>query len=113
MEVESNGAIGFGNFLEKNGFQRNKYTKQGWKPTNKTDISSMGNYGYYFIKENAKVFIGLNEKGLPPTMIYPDLKIKGFCVDKYSNSTYDRLFEKYSYKEILVGIIDRQKTFEI
>lgn len=94
--------MSFIEFLISKGYKsfRKVYQNKQWIYIEENDnlnyfSSSIGGYiDLRLIKNNKEIIFGLHEYKHHPTLIYPNL---GCSFDK----DIDRLFEKYSYEEIL------------
>ena len=73
-----------------------------------TSISTIlpGGLEIVYIKENSKIFWGIEERGLPPTLLYPRLIIKNNIGQFTRQQQQQQALIKYSNEQIYNAIIN-------
>lgn len=88
----------FEKHLLKNGFEQYRYchrTKKLVKPES-YELSSMSNTDYRYIRGDEVIIFGLNEKGMPPSIVYPrpsNIKDLGNGFVEYSHYRDSQMLE--------------------
>lgn len=115
MERDTSALGGFENFLIENGYEVLMY-KKGWVPaTGRLYYSTMGHINFVFKKGETEITYGIQYHDHGPTLIHPvpmktieetkdENGVKTYTVYGATIADRTRLFEKYSYKEILNAI---------
>ncbi len=80
-------------------------------------FSSIGNISNYYKKGDVIIGWGLQQYGLPPTLIYPNLtelkKVsEGHYLVNNDNATKDRLMASMTYEELLTRIENNQMNIK-
>lgn len=113
-----NQSTDFGNFLIRKGFIpfSYKFINGKFEYKDPVQLSTITNGGLdtRYIKDGLEITIGFQEKGLPPTILWPRLNIKrnGPYVHGFQHETI-RILDKYKNEDILKGLIDKTIIFEL
>lgn len=110
--------MGIQNYLIENGFiaYRKVYENKNfiYKLNDKSDFSTMvgGGLDIRYVKDNVEITYGLNELGIPPTILSPLPNIKGGVNISEQNRTM-RALNKYSSEDFFKAMFDKSIILEI